>query len=602
MVFLYINFEKTDVAFSLFGVFLFAVALVTVSMMPLASGYEIDLYAAFPLFFWFVLGAVYLFSLLLVLRRVFFDVKNRCWVIGVLLIICVNSLILILPVLRGYYFYGITDSAQFFGLTKDIQTYSNISSDLSLLPLNTYEPFSNLYPGFSILFVSVGYLTSLDIRLISMFAPCFFFMFYQLGLFVLAQSVTNSFRKALLTLAFSFPLLFLYLQSMCTPTVLLFLYSPFVVFIVYRLLTAKSNSFSWLLLIVPVLLSLPIAHPVDVFSIAILLLGITLIQHFYANKIGHAWYIFLILSIVWFIWTTVVGVFSQGVNSLIQRTSIGELSTYIEVAEQANAGAFDLVERFLIGFGQEAEYIALSGVIIIILVISSRRKKISFEYFFPMLILIVFLLLLPVFEFIPSIGSFRRMLFYAVLGATLLNGFYCYDCFTRVRFKKFSVPFLTIVIFGALLLGLFNVHASPLTRQYNQQITSMDVVGFSWFTTYNNGQSQICQIRVMQYALSSISTGIRETPRNIRWGTNDQYQAPDHFGYGTYDQYGNNFSDDTYFLTNKLDRLLLPVVFADYQSSWRWNDLDWQNLLDDPSVLRVYDNSEFTVSYVKGSG
>lgn len=593
--------ERLDKLLSALSISFLAAALIMILVAGPSSGYEIDIYAVYPTYFWLLLAMVYLLSSILVLDRVLFKSNGRYWIIGVLLIVCANSIVLLIPIFRGYFFYGTTDAAQCYGLMKDIKMYGNIGVQAAQQSSTTYSPIQDIYPAFPILIVATSYLTGSDLKLLSMLAPCFFFLFYQFSIFVLARSLTHSFRKALLALAFAFPFLFLYLQSMATPTVLLFLYSPFVIFIAHAWLTPERQKLSLAILTVIVLMSIPIAHPADAISILTMLILLEIILRRNRVRIMRFRSPSIILAIVWFIWISSFGVFSQSVYAVFH-SNLFELSPYITTLNRAHAPILDVITIFLKGWGQNLEYFIVSGTILIILVMSLRRKKLSSTYAFISIVFIVFLVLTPVFTLIPTIGGYRRVLYYAVFASTLLNAFYCYDCFARIRRKKAFFIFLTLIIFSSIVLGILNVHYSPFTRGSNHQITYMDAQGMSWFLAHNNGQNLIDQIRVQQYALSAINIGDRQTPKNIRWGTSEQYQALDHFGYGTYYQYGNAFNEDRYFIGDKLDRILLPTVFPDYRNSWRWNEEDWTRFeSSDASALRVYNNNEFVTYYIRGN-
>jgi len=566
-----------------------------------AVGYEIDIYAVYPIYFWVLLGLAYFVSLLLVMRGAFYGGGRRYGLIGIISIVCANSLILLIPFLRGYYFYGTTDAAQYLGFTQDIQTYGNIGLERTHIQSATYTPIQDVYPAFPILISVISALTGLESRVLAMLMPFLFFIFYQFSIFILAHKLTHNFQKALLALAFAFPTMFLFLQSMCMPSVLLFFYSPFVIFVTLTWLTDRGREISWLLLVIVSIMVIPFSHPGDAISILIILFCIEFIRRRSKTtlKVGS---VSAILSIIWFVWVSSIGVFAQSITSIFSGVSFGDLFSYLQTAGRANVSLLTTIDLFLRNFGQEMMYFAVSGLILISLILMRRRRKpTSHEYLYPLAIFLIFLILTPFFILIPGVGTYRRVIYYAVLGSTLLNAFFFYDWYTKAKFKKMLFSLITCIIFLAMLLSMFNVHASPFIKQSNQQITYSDALGMNWFFLHNNDQNPIDQIRITQYSLSAINLGVRETPRNIRWGTSNSYQALDHFAYTEYNQYGQAFTSDRYFLSSKLDRDIFPTIFPEYQNYWRWTDSDWRKLVNDPSVIRTYDNLEFYIFYIKGS-
>jgi hypothetical protein len=581
-------------------IFLLAV-LVTVINSGQAVAYEINIYNCYPLYLWLFIALVYVTGIIVLLRYVFdLSSHHKYWLIGVLSIVIVNTILLTIPVIRGYFFYGVTDASQYYGFTKDIETFGHFFDQTSVSPLGnaTYTPVLNVYPAFSILAVFLSSLTGINSRTISMLLPAFFFAFYQLFVFLIARKMDGNLKRALFVLAFALPSLFLSLQSMAIPTVFTFFSIPFILYVTKEWLTDNSGKARWLLLVTIILIVLPFEHPGDAISVLLVLIAAEFFLVKKALRVRAFLTVFGIAITTWFIRIYSLGIFTTSLHSLFGRSFV-ELSYYTSIIERSNVSTLKVVTVFLSSWGQVIIYSTVAGIILISLLSLVYRKKNISSYSFPAALFIIFIVLTPVFMLTPGIGSFRRVLFYAIFGSTLLLGFYLYDRISRVRFRGALTYGLSILLIVVILICVFNVHDSPYIRSYNEQITKTNVLGMSFFLDNNEGLFFVDQIRVMQYSLSAINIGNELTPRNIRWGVSEQYQPPDHFGYTSYQQFGQAIGTTHFLLANKLDEQLLPTVFPDFEGTWRWTPEDWHRLqFNDPSVNRVYDNNDFIAYYI----
>jgi hypothetical protein len=580
-----------------------AVASVIVAATPPATGYEISIYQAYPAYLYFFMAAALVCGFSVLVYSASGKDRSNWWIAGLAGVLIINSLVLLLPVFRGYIFYGRTDPGQHFGFAKDIELIGHFGA--------SGTRFENFYPASHIWVASFSKVTGLDLTAVAMATPWIFWLLYVFSILILSKLVAKNLGQQLIIISFALPLSFGFVQSSFFPTMLTFFLAPLTLFLLYRR-DADDGKFSYTLLFILMVLLLPFMHAGDTVSFLILFICLAIAKRVYKwlkhkqgpplalPDLGNA---IAILSAAWLIWFSSFSMFGKAVKSvfdwLVYGAGISPAIRQLSILERAQATLPDILEVFLRTHGHNLLFFIIA--LAILLKWLSKRKQRPSNYLIFSVILVVFLILVPVFYATPGVGEYRRVLPYAILAATFVIGFGLGDWLWNYQHKVFAALPITAIVVMVTILGIFNVHYSPFIKSANQQISHYDVSGMDWFLQHQNGENLIDQQRVMQYTLSAIILGNEATPRRIRWGTSEEYQTPDHFGYDQHDMYGQSYQEDRYFLNDKFSRELLPAVFPKFEPYWRWNNSDWNRLERDPSVFKVYQNGEFEVFYVRAN-
>jgi hypothetical protein len=577
--------------------FAVAAVIVVVTVAP-ASGYEISVYEAYPVYFYIFVVAGLITSIFLLVLSCSRGTQSNWWIAGLLSWVSINSIILLLPVLRGYAFYGRTDPAQHYGFIKDIEITGHFNA-----PATRFE---NYYPASHIWVVSLSQITGLNSATIVMVTPVIFYLFYVMSVLIFSNIITKKIEEKLLIIAFSLPLSLSFIEAQFFPTTLTFFFSPLILYLMYQ--RGRQKIFGHALLSLLLILLLPFIHPGDTLLYLQLFLSLELAQRIHSkmtynqrkHTVSYFLYSILVLFIAWFLWFSVFSQFGKTIsglfNWLISGQGISEAGIYFDILTRAHATFIDIVDAFLRNFGCALLLLLLAALIAcnwLHRLTQLDKYRLSFLSVFAM-----FAILTPILVFIPAIGSWRRSLPYAILPSVFILGLGFGEWIRNNAGGKLK-SFIVVILILMATLSISSIHPSPFTMSANPQISHHDILGMRWFLDHQNNQNFIDQQRVMQYALSAIILGNQRTPKNIRWGTSEQYQPPDHFGYDKHEMYGQSYSEDRYFLNDKLSRILLPTVFTKYKLYWRWNEIDWEKLNNDLSVLKVYFNGEFEVFYIK---
>ena len=100
------NVSKLQKLVLIVGFFSLTVTILLLGLAPSATSYEISVYVAFDQFSWLTLSMAIACGLIILVHAIIVPARSKIWVSALFLVLLSNALILILPILRGYFFYG----------------------------------------------------------------------------------------------------------------------------------------------------------------------------------------------------------------------------------------------------------------------------------------------------------------------------------------------------------------------------------------------------------------------------------------------------------------------------------------------------------------
>jgi hypothetical protein len=599
---------------------------------PPAAGYEISPYDAYPTLFWVFVVSAYVCGILLLISEAITKQRRLYWAAGFLVVLLTNLVILLLPVIRGYSFYGFTDQGVNAGLAKEITQ----TGRLALINAQWYR--EDVYPALHLIVATLSYVTHVPSEFLLMLVPAGFFLFYEAALLVLARDVSGSRLQYLMILAFSSPMLLGWYQAFFLPNIETALLLPLFLFLHRRYTSAhRTGAYAWALF--PVLFVLPLYHPFDAIVFLYVLVALWALAAV-EKRLGpwralsarfeqshHAelgvWMtrsvrIAVTLFVAWFVWVTQFYSFSSIIRSIsewvLRGSGLSNLDWYFFILNGVNAPIWEGARIILTMFGGTFAYLLISLVVslwiwgrLIVNRTDAGRGLLRFSFLF----LALGPLLLGLFSGLNL--SFRRSFPYFALAATLVCGLgLAHVIENRTPHKGTQRMLLTATaafLIALTVLGAFNVHLSPITKSANEQVTAMDTRGMRWLLRYQTHSLLLDNpYGRYQYSLVALLIGVSGVPNNIRWGTfqgtwsKSSYIAPDHFGYDLNHRYGELLDNDRYFWNTKLSQIWAPILTPEYEPYWTFTPEDYSRLRSDTSVRRIYDNGESQVFYVVASG
>ena len=120
--------------------------------------------------------------------------------------------------------------------------------------------------------------------------------------------------------------------------------------------------------------------------------------------------------------------------------------------------------------------------------------------------------------------------------------------------------------------------------------------GMAWFIEEKD--RDISNIHIMSPVERFADGIIGKTASSERRDLESKSQFPDHFAYDQYDTLGEQYAGDRYAVITRFDRVLYTTV---WEVVGRFNDDDFENLENDPTVCKLYSNGELDVYLILGN-
>ncbi len=592
-------------ALNIFLSFIATLSLIGAAFIILVSppviGYEISIYSAYPNLFWALL-IIALSSGFIILIDNSLNKINALWKIGFLIIFISNLVLLFLPILRGYLTYGRGDVLTHIGFIKNIL----ISGHFTL-----NDEIEAIYPSLHIIYSDLSLITTLSPEFLAMLFPGLFTLFYIVSIFIMARTIVCK-KAALLIFSFGSLLLFKHENLMLAPSVLCFYMLPIILFLFFKLQKAR-NIRSHIVSIIVILATIPFLHPGEgsLFLIIVLLCFGTSTWFlnrtkysvaqskdltFFLQKPTYYFLGSLFLFSIWFIWFSYSSTFAGNMNYvwnwLINQIGTTTAIKYANIIQTANIPLADFIELLLKMWGHVIIY-SLSSLILCFMVIKHYFHKtapVSLLCFSSLFFIFGILLFITFFGNIWL--GFSRELRYLLFASSILNGLGFF--YLSKKHRNLSRLLCITVIISVTFIVMFNAFPSPIVRDCNYQVSSMEVSGMSWFLTNRNNALLIDHFSTNQKRFSDAIFGTQSLS-NIREDAN----PPAHFGYIEHGTYGASYLLDRYYIDSKLTRLYYPTIFPEYSHLWNFTMTDFIKLDNyDVSVNKPFSNGEFRVYYI----
>lgn len=239
--------ERLVLFASFINCLLVLVATVMVALTPPAGHYEISIYKAYPPYLWLLLAIPLTmpFMILMLVGRSASAYYLPLFA-GSLLSLTV---LLSLPILRGYALYSGGDASSHLGYVRDIQASGHFTSD-------------NFYPIIHILITSWSFASGVDAKPMMSFVPLSFTLFYSVSVFLLARVLAKDFWRSAVIFAFAVVPLFGAESLYTVPSAEAFFVIPISIYLYLKTTTMRTlKAFGFSLALIVFLVLLPFFHP-----------------------------------------------------------------------------------------------------------------------------------------------------------------------------------------------------------------------------------------------------------------------------------------------------------------------------------------------------
>lgn len=616
---------------------LFSTVAIAIAFQNPAQGYEISIYDSTPFIVWICLFLSITGALFLVLYQVSTNkyVSSNFWTIGIFILLLNRLIILYIPYIRGYFSWR-EDNISHVGYLIDIIASGHISS-------------GNYYPITHILLAMFYTVTEISQNILVNYSTGVFSIFYVILVYLLATVVLHTKKEQILAVT-SVVIVFFSYNVYLMPNGWSQLFLPIVVFLYFKSLE-EYNFIQYKLLFVILLIIYPFFHPLSSFYFIFMLtyfgiafyimlfffpeeqnynnlntqrkeykfLGqlirepynylekkiITISTLMSNNGYRFPFTAILIETIILNIWILSFQAFKFNLrefyNSILTGTSPDIIGGMQNTLSKINLSAVDFLKLLIMQEGTNLIFLGLFVVSLFILI----KKRHDLQTSKRLLVLsgiIIFTVSIYagyMFGVIPGLHAIaaERFKSYTVLFTPISAGFvFAYFLQKKLPVKKvnlFSVVCVFIILIASTL-SVYSLYPSPNVIHPNFQITQMDMQGTEWFIHYHNKEVLTTHILSPLYRFTDGVVG--PTERNAIFGSiYNHTNVPDHFNYHRMNKLGESYSEDKYMMITMFDTVVYDTVWS---RVGRFSSLDFDRLLKDTSVEKLYSNGETEIFFI----
>lgn len=584
--------------------FLSVSAAVVIAYQDPATGYELSIYSETPLAYWLCLSAGLLLSVVVVFSR--FDGPTQS--LGVVLGSLSMTTIVATPIIRGYHYYGTSDSLSHLGTAKDMN-------------LGVLNPLNNRYPIVHTLGSMLADVTGVGVPqallvVVVVFILCFF-VFIPIAI----RALTNDSRLAYIGLFSSFLLLPLNHISPSTyihPTSQAIMYAPALVFLFILVYKERVIRYSMLFLLLStmyVILHLQQAANFVVFfgTIAGLQIGRLVVRRKRPTTGSKPVYpLVSVFTLLFWVWVqrieTFWGSLAATITILFTETAVAASTASRSVSLGQVGGS--LPEVFVKLFSVQLVYSLFAAILMFSVVLRLSRvsvlgtlqavmtantdsERALLGYFIG-----GFIAVFGIF-FIYLVGGisdqyFRHlgtiMILVTILGTISIGRAMQYvGRHTSGRTARLGTTALLVVF---LLASFPVVFTSPYFYTPSEQVTEKQLHGYE--TTFENQASSVLfsEVRSSTSRYGAAVQG-KAIPREAYYvGNDDENQAPDHFANQSL---RTQYDQRTYLPVTEADRIRDPILWEGF----RFNHSDFRYLDAEPGINKVQSNGGYDLYLVR---
>lgn len=586
-------------ALSIFGAMFLNIILIIVLRTPPSNCYEFSIYNMYPSYFWYCIIASIFIGQLILLINSFHQSKNNSWIFGLLIILLADSILLFMPLIRGYFIYGSGDAMSHIGYMNDIK--------------NTFNIDMNRYPIDHILGFTISIIANIKFASISMIIPPIFSLFFIISYYILCNEIFEEKSEVLLCMVFSPILLFGNVHLAFSPYTQSFLLMPFLWYVFLKANLSKNKSiFTFILVILCIFIVF--YHPLITVLLIITFLVFKFSSSFYTKLIGYSNLkikvssIILIITAVFTMWSVYLYMFVRIIKSKIDSINgnnvESEFQTYSNIMDKVNVSPYYLIEIVIHKFGA---YILLGlisflCVLMIYVLVKDNRNKIKYYHIFSTIGFILFFIFSIISLFMNASFNFDRIYSYSMLFSLILIPSSLHVFFKYIKNKQITkiMPFLKLilclVLVSLLYLSIFNLYFSPINKQPNLQVTQGDFYSMENFYKIRNDS-----LDISEYGLSNI--------RYIHaiyglYSVNKDFDYPRsslplyHFGYDNNSSISQSYNDSLYLIITDQGRAFYPNIYPEFKSEWKFHDNDFKCLEYDHGTYKIYTNDHLYIHII----
>lgn len=577
--------ERCLQSFAILGFLLISVSVFAAGW-TVPTSYELSIYGSTPILFWMSLMICFIIG-------IYLNTFNRYNVRGDKLLLFLSfTVVMLLPVLRGYYFIGEGDALTHLGIARSLTTTTIGVTDI-------------FYPSIHLLSIFMSNVSNFDLRYGMMLLSLLFLLLFVTSSYIIARAfISFKYRYfGIFVAGLLLPVNLISVHSHPHPVSSAILYSPYFIFsyIMYR----KSESNPWFLIHVVLFASILLLHPQIGATILLFMLMLLLFNIYESGRnnqhINSNIYVLTTTYLVIFwVWSSTQVKFLAGVQghitSLLLETPTASQVQQRSVSVSELGLSFELlgVRLFFVGF--VAALLSFAIVVICfnryrrsdfrnLLNIDSRKSINRFIVIlalgtFPAVGLFLFTLVVDI-----TTQYFRYQGF--IMGVVTIISIYSVKPIHSIVRRRRSRRLVYVSVLTLLLaLSIMVYFPSPYILQPNSQVPESQLAGYETGLEISNPNYDIMYLRSPPNRY--FDARLAPTGKSKETFYRGSKKAPDHFA----SQNVHTNSEPQYIAVTRRDYAQEINLYEEF----RFNTNDFRYLENTPRINKVHTSHE-TVFY-----
>jgi len=444
------------------------------------SGYELNLFSTYPIFFWIILIILYLFVLA-------FGILNKRKIIIYLLIFTILYL-LIFTISSEYVLSSRSDDFSHIGEIINIERVGKISDN-------------NIYPISHIYFSIIKSISSIDIIQLKNLLYPFLSLLFVLFSFCIVNNYINKHRKNITNkfLYIILPFLFIYFLAeyhfTIRPHFFAFIIFPVSILLVDKYLERREKRYFILFAIMSIIM--PMTHPLFGFTFLGTIVIIILVKYLFVirniSRLRSSIRLILISiipTLTWYIYNkSIYDVLSRRIQQFFFEIGPSVGSRTFNLLNIGNFTFFELFSRGILLYLGRYLFLGLILVLYFIKMANYRkknRKKLVLNNLIKELFLISILLIFwQLFFIIGPLTSHNPQRFIN-LNISIFFMLPLVIMITLIHFSKKNQKIIFSIIIICQITSTMIVFPSPIIYQPDTSLTSNEIYGMNWFEKTKN--------------------------------------------------------------------------------------------------------------------
>jgi len=536
-----------------------------------AKSYELSIYASTPIAYWIGIVLVFIISII-----VSFNHSNKQELSLSLILAGIATLSIVsLPIIRNYYYFGMTDSITHLGIAKSIAVGN----------IDLYDSF---YPAIHLLGVFISSLTGLPLRTAMMLNIPLFASMFLLFIPLVLKNIHGKYDTDLMIIGAYSAFLFLPINNLGLhfqphPSSQAVLFFPVLIYLFLKYNNKKSNKL--LIIFVLLFLGFLFIHPQLALSFILLISAIVIWGRLYTKDNSFSIRLPLLFGLLFWLWVAYNLTFERTLTTVFNRLFYGDLNIAAGINERGMSLPLvggSLIELFLKMFLVSLFF----GIITLIYLYKSRNTiKNNKDWIKYLIIGTIPILFMFFIYFLSSPSPGQEFRYFGIIFAIItITGAYGYYHITKNINNKTKKVIILIFISVNLLLSIPIYFNSPWIYNVNSQITESDYHGYETTFSIFNESLDFSSVRLS-------SDRFYATIQNLPWTLELRKKfiiSPDHF---------NNQSLSTYYKRRTYLAVTESEFIIDAQlyQGFRFSFNDFRYLERDFHINKILTNGGFNL-------